>query len=127
MIITLLGSEKNLGLIALTDHLLNSLDRNHTAVLGWNYLVQDYSGILEKINVFSKAGKNVLVKFVLPKTRFSNQGISYPEELEKISDVIFLVPSYREELAPQVPMRFLKGQEKPIHQVIKAYYLGTQK
>ena len=122
MIITLLGYERNLGIVTLTDHLLANLSREHTAVLGWNYLVVDYKPILDKVTEFSKGGKNVILKYVLPKVKFTNQGISYPKEIDEVSDLVFLVPTYREELAPQVPIRFFKGEEKPICQVIKKYY-----
>lgn len=122
MIITLLGVERNLGIITLTDHLLINLSKANTAVLGWNFLVQDYKPILDKMTAFKQEGKNVILKYVLPKIKFNNQGISYPKEIDEISDVVFLVPTYREEIAPQVPLKFYKGEDNPIFEVIKKYY-----
>ena len=121
MIIVLLGQEKNLGILTLTDHLLSKLGKQNTVVVGWNYLVSDYKSFLDKIIDHSKT-KNVIVKYVLPKIKFSNQDIAYPKELKDISDVVFRVPTYLEEIAPTVPINFLKGDTASISGDIRSFY-----
>lgn len=121
MIITLLGQERNIGILTVTDHLIANLGKDNCAVVGWNYLVKDYSKNLEKIKDYAKT-KYVIVKYVSPKTKFSNQGENYPSELQDMSDLIFYVPSYREEKMATVPLKFYKGAENPISKYIKEFY-----
>jgi len=121
MIITLIGQEKNIGILTLTDYLLSKFGRDKCAVVGCNYLVSDFNPILEKINEFVK-DKTVIVKYVIPKIKFSNQETSYPDALTNISDLIFKVPSYKEELAPVVPIEVYKGEACPALDYIKEFY-----
>lgn len=121
MIIGLVSQEKNLGILTLTDFLISKLGRVNTCVYGWNYLSSDTTAILEKIKESSKT-KSVIIKYVCPKLKFSNQEIIYPKNLEDISDVIFRVPTYKEELLPQVPQQFYKGAENYMASRIKEFY-----
>ena len=121
MIITLVSQEKNLGILTLTDFLISKLGHPNTSVYGWNYLAQDSSAILDKIMEASKT-KSVIIKYVCPKMKFSNQEITYPKNLEDISDVMVRVPSYREELLPQVPQIFYKGADNFMATRIKEFY-----
>lgn len=121
MIITLVAQERNLGILTLTDYLIEKLGRVNTCVYGWNYLSTDTTAILEKITESSKT-KNVIIKYVCPKLKFSNQEITYPKNLESINDLIFRVPSYKEELLPQVPQTFYKGADNFMASRIKQFY-----
>lgn len=121
MVITLVSQERNLGILTLTDFLISKLGKPNTCVYGWNYLSTDTSLIFEKIQEASKS-KSVIIKYVCPKLKFSNQEITYPKNLESISDVIFIVPSYKEELLPQVPQTFYKGADNYMATRIKEFY-----
>lgn len=121
MVITLIAHERNLGLLSVTDHMLRTLGRENCAVIGWNYLVTDYSSYLEKIKELSKT-KSVIVKYVVPRSRFSGEVIVYPSELEIVSDVTFRVPTYIEETSPTVPLSYYKGEGNPIADRIKELY-----
>jgi len=122
MIFTLICYEKNLGILPLTDFLLQELERGKTSVIGWNYLVEDYSKLIDKIKEEPKE-RNIIVKYIIPKVKFSNQEITYPEALKELSDFIFRVPTYREELAKEVPLIYYKGDlTAPIVEKIKKYY-----
>jgi len=121
MVITLIAHERNLGLLSVTDHLLKTLGRANCSVLGWNYLVSDYSTYLEKIKEISKT-KSVIVKYVVPRSKFSGEVIVYSNELESLSDVVFRVPTYLEETLPEVPLNYYKGDDNPIVARIKELY-----
>ena len=122
MIFTLVCYEKNLGILPLTDFLLKELEREKTGIVGWNYLVEDYSKLIEKLKEESKE-RNIIVKYIVPKIKFSNQEITYPEALKELSDFIFKVPTYREEIAKEVPLIYYKGDlNAPIVDKIKKYY-----
>lgn len=123
MIVCLLGHERNLGILTLTDHLLDKLGKQNSVVVGWNYLISDFKSLLEKIKESTKENKNVIIKYVFPKNRFSfNQDVTYPKELEEISDVVFRVPTYREEISATVPKIFLKGKGNPIEKYFDEFY-----
>jgi len=121
MKITFISQEKNLGILTLTDFMLKEILGKDTVVVGWNYLYKDYSNLLEQINKLSLT-KNVIIKYIIPRIRFSNQDFTYPKELADTSDLIFIVPTYREELAADTPIRILKGQDSPIIMHIKQFY-----
>ena len=53
MIITLIAHERNLGIMTLTDYLLEKLGRDNCAVVGCNYLVADIAPVLESIKTHS--------------------------------------------------------------------------
>jgi len=123
MIISLIGHEKNLGILTLTDHLLTKLGKENCVVVGWNYLVIDFEPILTKIKEAQQNNKNVLVKYIIPRNKFStNREICYPDVLNTLSDVVFKVPTYREELAAIVPKVFFKGKNNPIKKYIDEFY-----
>jgi len=123
MVICLIGQERNLGLLTLTDYLLNKLGKLNCAVVGWNYLIEDNSPILKKIKEFQNINKNIIIKYVTSKYKFSfNQDIIFPEIIEEISDVIFRVPSYREEISALVPKIFLKGKGNPVEKYFDEFY-----
>lgn len=122
MIITLIAHEKNLGLLTLTDFLLEKLGKNNSSVVGSNYLVQDNDPILKKIKDFQDNNKNVLIKYVVPKTRFSNQYISYPDCFKEISDVVLRVPRFVEEVKKPVNLEVYKGEDNPILKRVKEFY-----
>lgn len=122
MVFTLICYEKNLGILPLTDFLLKEFGRDKASVVGWNYLLEDYSSLLDKIKEQSKEN-NVIVKYIVPKIKFSNQEITYPEALKELSDFIFKVPTYKEEIAKEVPLIYYKGElTAPIVEKIKKYY-----
>ena len=126
MIISLIGHERNLGILTLTDHLLTRLGKTNCVVVGWNYLVPDAEPILKKIREAVQANKSVVVKYVVPRNRFSfNQDVSYPEILKEMSDVVFRVPTYREEISAIVPKIFLKGEGNPIEKHFNEFYSTT--
>ena len=122
MIIALLSQEKNLGILTLTNFLIEKLGKSNTSVCGWNYLISDVTPILEKIKESSKTG-NVIIKYIYPKIKFTNQDLVYPEEIKEISDLIFKVPTYREELTTPVPLTFYKGAENFMSSRIKEFYV----
>ena len=121
MIITLIGQEKNIGLFTLSDYIVDKLGKGNVAIMGWNYLLPKYQEILDKINE-AKTTRSVIVKYVIPRLKFTNQEIVYPAELDEISDVIFYVPTYREELAPVVNLKFFKGEDNPFTEHFKNFY-----
>ena len=121
MVICLIGQERNLGILTLTDFLVEKIGKNNLSLFGWNYLRTDYKSLLSKIEMDSTE-KTVLIKYIVPIVRFSNQGSPFPRELEDLSNIIFKVPTYREEISPQVPQVFLKGESEVIAQQIKMFY-----
>ena len=121
MIITFISQEKNLGILTLTDFILNDVLGKDTAVIGWNYLHTEYSDLLDRIKKLSLS-KSVIIKYVIPKIKFSNQDFSYPKELLSISDLVFVVPTYREEIAAVTPIKILKGSDNPVVIHIKRFY-----
>lgn len=122
MKILLVSSEKNLGLLTLTDFILDKLGKDSCAVLGANYLVSDLSKVLDKIEEHSKDNKNVIIKYVIPLKRFSNQGIKYPQELGDLSDLVLKVPTLLEELDTSKPLEVYKGSDNPFIKNIGNYY-----
>jgi len=123
MIISLIGHERNLGILTLTDHLLDKLGKVNCVVLGWNYLLEDPSSIISKIKVASQDNKSVIVKYVVPRNRFSsNQTVIYPNVLKDMSDIVFRVPSYREEISAQVPQIFFKGEDNALTKHFVEFY-----
>jgi len=126
MIISLIAHEKNLGILTLTDHLLSKLGKTNCVVVGWNYLVLDHQLILKKINEATQKNKSVIVKYMVPRYRFSsNQTLVYPEVLKDLSDVVFRVPTYREEISVVVPKIYLKGNDNPITKHLDKFYQIT--
>lgn len=127
MIICLIGHERNLGILTLTDHLLDKLGKSNSVVVGWNYLTTNTTPFLEKINEAKNNNKNIIIKYVVPKNRFSfNQDIVYPDTLKDISDVVFKVPSYREEISAVVPKVFFKGKGNPMEVYFNEFYSNSQ-
>jgi hypothetical protein len=123
MVITLIAHEKNLGLLTLTDFILETLGKNNCAVVGTNYLVSNIDSSLEKISSFSKDNKNVIVKYVVPKIKFSNQEIKYPQEFYNLSDIVLRVPKFVEELQKPVNLEIFKGEDNPLLEKIKNFYI----
>jgi len=123
MIISLIGHERNLGILTLTDHLIDKLGKVNCVVVGWNYLMSDPEPIIKKIKAATQNNKSVIVKYVVPRNRFSsNQEIVYPEILKDLSDVVFKVPTYREEISAVVPKIFFKGEGNPIEKHFNEFY-----
>jgi len=123
MIISLIGHERNLGILTLTDHLINRLGKTNCVVVGWNYLVPDAEPILKKIREATQQNKSVVVKYVVPRNRFSsNQVVVYPDILEDMSDIVFKVPTYREEISVEVPKVFFKGKGNPLEKHFDDFY-----
>lgn len=123
MLVSLIGHERNLGILTLTDHLLDRLGKINCVVVGWNYLLNDPAPVLKKIKEATQDNKNVIVKYLIHRNRFSsNREITYPDVLKDISDVIFRVPTYREEIAAQVPKIFFKGDGNPIKKHFEDFY-----
>jgi len=123
MIISLIGHERNLGILTLTDHLLSRLGKINCVVVGWNYLVSDVEPILKKIREATQQNKSVVVKYIVPRNRFSsNQEIVYPDVLKEKSDVVFKVPTYLEEISAEVPKVFFKGKGNPIEKHFDDFY-----
>lgn len=121
MIISLIAQEKNLGILTLTDFLISKLGQGNISVFGWNYLTLDTSLLLEKIKESSKT-KSIIIKYLCPKIKFSNQELTFPKSLLEISDLVFRVPSYKEELLPQVPLNFYKGSDNYMASRFKEFY-----
>jgi len=121
MVISLLSQERNLGLLTVTDLILDRLGKDNLAIFGWNYLNPDATEILTKINE-TKTTKSIIIKYIYPKIKFSNQVVVCPEELKDISDLIFQIPTYREELMPKVPLKFFKGEDNPMVEHIRKFY-----
>jgi len=123
MIVSLIGHERNLGILTLTDHLVEKLGKANCVVVGWNYLVPNFEHIIKKIKTGTQDNKSVIIKYIIPRNRFSsNQKIVYPEILEDMSDVIFRVPTYREEISAEVPQIFFKGESNPIRKHFVEFY-----
>jgi len=123
MIISLIGHERNLGILTLTDHLINKLGKSNCVVMGWNYLIEDPTSFYEKVDASSKLNKSIIIKYIVPRNRFSsNQIISYPDFLKDRSDVVFRVPTYREEVSAKVPKIFFKGEDNPIVKHVNEFY-----
>jgi len=123
MIISLIGHERNLGILTLTDHLIDKLGKVNCVVVGWNYLMSDPEPIVKKIKTATQNNKSVIVKYVIPRNKFSsNQVITYPEVLSELSDVIFRVPTYREEISAKVPKIYFKGEGNPIEKHFNEFY-----
>lgn len=122
MIITLISAEKNLGLLALTDYLLSILGKDNCAVTGSNYLAPDITPVLTFIDKYTKENKSVIVKYVVPKIKFTNQDIVYPKELKDIGDIVVRVPSLLEELKRPVVLDFYKGETNPLADKVRDYY-----
>lgn len=123
MIISLIGHERNLGILTLTDHLLTRLGKTNCVVVGWNYLVPDAEPLLKKIREAAQQNKSVVVKYIVPRNRFSsNQVIVYPDVLKDMSDVVFKVPTYREEISAKVPKVFFKGKGNPLEKHFDDFY-----
>lgn len=121
MIIAMIGQEKNLGILTVTDFLIGTLGKENVAVFGWSYLVKDYTKLLDQIDK-EKNNKSILIKYVIPKTKFNTSGSTYPKELESICDVIFRVPTYFEEVSSNTQIIFFKGQDNPISAKIIGFY-----
>lgn len=127
MIICLVGHERNLGILTLTDHLLSKLGKESSIVVGWNYLIPETESLIKKINDAKQINKNVVIKYVVPRNRFSfNQDVVYPDILRDMSDVVFKVPTYREEISAEVPKVFLKGKGNPIEKHFDEFYSITR-
>ena len=122
MILTLIAHERNLGIVTLTDYLLNTLGKEHTAVVGANYLVPDLNPILEKVTELSKTKNHIIFKYAVPKNQFSNHELVYPSELNDISDFVLRVPRFIEEKKKPVPLIIFKGEDNPIVDRIKEFY-----
>lgn len=121
MIITLIAQEKNIGLITLSNFLkenFNNTRDSHLSYLMPQKTVQDTLLDIEE----NKKNHNIIVKYVIPKMHFGNQGFKYPDELDNISDCIFIVPTYIEEIRQKTPLVFLKGKDSPICKVISRFY-----
>ena len=46
MVISLVGHERNLGILTLTDHLLERLGKINCVVVGWNYLIENHPDVV---------------------------------------------------------------------------------
>lgn len=121
MIITLISQEKNLGILTLTDYLISNLGKDNVAVFGWNYLLPNYQRLLEQITEFSQT-KNVIIKYITHKNHFTSTGVSYPKELNDLSDLILRVPTYKEEISNTVKLDIFKGSNHPLLEYIKTFY-----
>lgn len=124
MIISLVAHEKNLGILPLTDYILEKLGKDNCAVLGANYLAKDYSKILDLIEEFGKHNKNIIIKYIFPKQKFSNQDIVFPDFIKEKSDLILRVPKFSEEMMSPVPLQIFKGEDNPFIVTIRNYYIS---
>jgi hypothetical protein len=122
LIITLLSHEKNIGVLALTDYILEKLGKDNCAVVGSNYLVEDKSYLIALVENYSSQNKNVIIKYVVPKEKFSNQDINFPKNIEEKSDLILRVPKFVEELKRPLEVKVYKGQGNPFLSTINEYY-----
>lgn len=120
MVITLISYEKNLGVLTLTDYLLEKLGKQSCAVYGWNYLNKNPKNIIDKINS-AKTHKSVIIKYIVPRPKFSNDVFVIPKELQE-SDLILRVPTYREEIMQNTPLEIFKGEDNPMIEHIKKFY-----
>ena len=127
MVLSFLSYEKNLGILALTDYLYAKIGKDKCFIIGWNYLFDKnkIQNLLSKIEE-ERHTKNIIVKFVMPRPVFSNQPTICPKEIEQISDLVFHVPTYIQELSKDVPKIFFKDSDteeiKVIKKYIKEYY-----
>jgi len=122
MIVSLIAHERNLGLLSVVDHLLDHFGKHSSSVLGWNYLVNDYSHFIAKAKELQKIKKLVIIKYVVPRSKFSGEVMSYPQELDEISDVVFRVPTYFEEISDKVPLIYFKNENESIAEHINCLY-----
>ncbi|MDB4330192.1 hypothetical protein N9948_00495 [bacterium] len=122
MIITLIADQKNLGIMTLTDHIIEKLGRDNCAVVGTNYLVKSIKPTLDLIDSFSKSNKSVVVKYVVPKKTFNNQNLDCPKEIDSRSDIILRVPTFMEEIKRPINLEIFKGEENPFIERIREYY-----
>lgn len=124
MIIALLAHEKNLGILPLTDYILEKLGKDNCAVLGSNYLTKDTDKLLSLVEKFSNDNKNIIIKYIYPKQKFSNQEIVIPEFIKEKSDLIIRVPKFSEEMLNPVPLEIFKGEGNPFILTIRNYYVN---
>lgn len=122
MVITLLAHEKNLGIFPLTDYIVEKLGKDNCVVLGSNYLIKDNKSVIDLINESLNNNKNIIIKYIIPKQKFSNQAIDYPSIFEEKSDLVLRVPKFMEEMMKPVPLEILKGQDNPFILTIGKYY-----
>jgi hypothetical protein len=122
LIITLIAHEKNLGLLPLTDYILEKLGKENCAVFGANYLTSDISPVEKLVEEYSSSCKNIILKYVIPKQKFSNQDIKFPDYFRDRSDIVLRVPKFFEEMMNPVPLEVLKGQDNPFLITIGKYY-----
>ena len=122
MVITLLSHEKNLGIFPLTDYIVEKLGKDNCVVLGSNYLIKDNKSVIDLINESLNNNKNIIIKYIIPKQKFSNQAIDYPSIFEEKSDLVLRVPKFMEEMMKPVPLEILKGQDNPFILTIGKYY-----
>jgi len=126
MIITLIAHDKNLGVLTLTDYLLDRLGKEHCAVLGSSYLLPNHDKLFEDLKKFSNT-PNIIIKLIVPKDKFSNTDPKYPSELDDLSDYVMRIPKYVEEKLNPVPLKVYKGEENPIFETIKEFYTHGRK
>jgi hypothetical protein len=122
LVITLLSHEKNLGIFPLTDYIVEKLGKDNCVVLGSNYLIKDNKSVVDLINESLNNNKNIIIKYIIPKQKFSNQAIDYPSIFEEKSDLVLRVPKFMEEMMKPVPLEILKGQDNPFILTIGKYY-----
>lgn len=122
MVITLLSHEKNLGIFPLTDYIVEKLGKDNCVVLGSNYLIKDNKSVIDLINESLNNNKNIIIKYIIPKQKFSNQAVDYPSIFEEKSDLVLRVPKFMEEMMKPVPLEILKGQDNPFILTIGKYY-----
>jgi hypothetical protein len=122
LVITLLSHEKNLGIFPLTDYIIEKLGKDNCVVLGSNYLIKDNKSVVDLINESLNNNKNIIIKYIIPKQKFSNQAIDYPSIFEEKSDLVLRVPKFMEEMMKPVPLEILKGQDNPFILTIGKYY-----
>lgn len=122
MIITLIAHERNLGILPLTDFILEKLGKQNCAVVGSNYLNPEIEKINQLKNKFAQENKNVIVKFIIPKEKFSNQNYTYPSDFYNFSDIVFRIPRILEELQNPPSLDIIKGIDNPFIQTLKSYY-----
>jgi len=121
MIVTLISQERNLGILTLTDYLIEKVGKSHINIFGFNYLnLESFDRVINA--AIQDPTKLILVKYVTPRERFSNQGVSIPEEMTLKSDLIFKVPTYLEEISRNAPLLFYKGEDNYIAEHIKKFY-----
>jgi hypothetical protein len=122
MIITLIAHERNLGILPLTDFIIDRLGKQNCAVIGSNYLNPEVERIIQLKDKFSQENKNVIIKFIIPKEKFSNQNYAYPSDFYNFSDVVFRIPRILEELQNPPVLDIIKGIDNPFVDTLKGYY-----